>query len=341
MGNSFVYVTRGGIRESEHFGSIAVVSSSGKLLAHYGDPNYVTFARSSAKPMQAIPLVESGAVETFLFDESDLAQCCASHSSELQHTERVLSMLQKIGLDESYLQCGPHIPHSMETYDRLIRAGKALTSLYSNCSGKHTGMLAYSKHIGADLSTYYEINHPLQQTILSAVSELTDVPKDRIVIGRDGCGVPTFALPIANFALSYARFTNPEGLKHGEAMKRISAAMRSYPELVGGTDRFDTDLMKVTNGRILAKVGAEGFIIAADTIRKFALAIKVQDGNSRAIPPAVIRTLAAMDALSSEEREWLHKYEEPELLNTRGEKIGNIIADFELEFKSSAHVTAS
>lgn len=331
MGNSIVRVTRGGITESQHEIAVAVVSSDGRLLARVGDVHLATFARSSAKPIQAIPLVESGAADYFHFDEADVALSCASHSSELQHTNRVSNLLERIGLDETYLQCGPHIPHSMETYDRVLLAGQKLSSLYSNCSGKHTGMLAYAQFTKSDPKTYHRLEHPLQQEVLGLVSELTEVDREKIAIGTDGCGVPAFGLPIENWALGFAKFADPANRPHGEAMARISAAMRAFPELVGGTDRFDTDLMKVTQGRLLAKGGAEGFMAVVVPEAKLAISMKVVDGNSRAIPPSIIKTLWEMNLITTDEMSELAKYEHPSLTNTRNEEVGEIIPDFQLD----------
>ncbi|MCL6454801.1 MAG: asparaginase [Alicyclobacillus sp.] len=328
--NPMVTVSRGGIVESFHHGVVSIVDGAGKQIAHYGDTRLVTFARSSAKPIQAIPVVESGALEAFGLEEADLALFCASHSSELQHTDRVAKVLERIGLDESYLKCGGHIPHSMETYDRLIREGKRPTSLYSNCSGKHSGMLTYCQQTGTDPNTYHLPEHPLQQRILEILSELTEVPAADIVLGTDGCGVPCFALPVENWARAMAKFTVPETQSHGEAMRRIVQAMGRYPALVGGTGRFDTDLMTATNGRIVAKGGAEGFIIVIDTEHQWGLAAKMKDGNARGIAPVVIQALLQMDALSQKERTLLGRYERPELRNTRDEVIGHITAEFEL-----------
>lgn len=325
-----VTVTRGGIVESYHDGVVAVVDGSGKQIAHYGDTGLVTFARSSAKPIQAIAVVESGAFDAFGFEEADLALFCASHSSELQHTDRVANVLERIGLDESYLKCGGHVPHSMDTYDRLIREGKRPTSLYSNCSGKHSGMLTYCQHTGTDAHTYHLPNHPLQREILKVLSDLTEVAQADIVLGTDGCGVPCFGLAVESWARGIAKFTVPDGQPHGDAMRRITKAMGTYPALVGGTDRFDTDLMKATNGRIVAKGGAEGFIIVMDTSNKWAMAAKMTDGNARGIAPIVIQTLMQMDALSQKERTLLGRYERPEIVNTLKAIVGHITAEMEL-----------
>lgn len=325
-----VTVTRGGIVESYHDGVVSVVDGSGKQIAHYGDSRLVTFARSSAKPIQAIAVAESGALDAFGLEEADLALFCASHSSELQHTDRVANVLERIGLDESYLKCGGHVPHSMETYDRLILAGKRPTSLYSNCSGKHSGMLTYCQHTKTDPNTYHLPNHPLQKEILKILSDLTEVPQADIVLGTDGCGVPCFAMPVESWARGIAKFTVPDNQPHGAAMRRIVKAMGTYPALVGGTDRFDTDLMKATDGRIVAKGGAEGFIIVMDTLNKWAIAAKMKDGNARGIAPVVIQTLLQMDALSQKERTLLGRYERPEISNTLKDTVGHITAEFDL-----------
>lgn len=332
MGTSLVRVTRGGITESQHEIVIAIVNSAGQVLGSVGDVSLPTFARSSAKPIQAIPLVESGAADYFQFDEPDLALSCASHSAELQHTDRVSGILQRIGLDESYLQCGPHMPDSMETYDRLLLAGQKLTSLYSNCSGKHTGMLAYAQFLKTDVRTYHKLEHPLQQEILRLVAELSGVNKEDIVTATDGCGVPTFGLPLKNWAMGFAKFADPDTQSHGQAMRRISSAMRAYPELVGGTNRFDTDLMQATRGRVLAKGGAEGFMAVIVPESRLAVAIKVKDGNTRAIPPSIIKTLWGLQVISQDELRQLTKYEHPVLTNTRNEEVGEISPDFEIVF---------
>jgi L-asparaginase II len=146
-----VDVHRGGRVESSHFGHIAVVDSDGKLLYSLGDPYRVTYARSSLKPLQTIPVVETGAADRFELSGADVSLCCASHSGEAQHTDRVLAILGRAGIEDSALQCGTHIPHAQDTYKKLIAAGKDLTPLYNNCSGKHSGMLVTAKHMGETL----------------------------------------------------------------------------------------------------------------------------------------------------------------------------------------------
>jgi len=326
----FVRVTRGPVDESWHAGAIAVANAEGEIVAHYGDLDFFTFARSSCKPIQAIPVVESGALETFGLDDTHLALMCASHSSEPMHVEKASEILRGIGLGPEHLVCGVHVPHSREAYEEMVRRGEALSAIHNNCSGKHAGMLAYCKATGADPLTYAEIDHPLQQAILRTLSELAGVPKEDIRIGVDGCGVPVHAISLRAWARAFASFVG-DGGTHAPAMKRILAAMGRHPELVGGSrDRFDTDLMRATNGRIVAKGGAEGFLAVIDTGLRLAMVIKVLDGNTRAIPPVALKALTDLGAITAAEREALRTYVEPAVLNTQGREVGRIVAEFSL-----------
>ncbi|WP_304458568.1 asparaginase [Alicyclobacillus sendaiensis] len=326
----FVRVTRGAVDESWHAGAIAVANPEGEIVASYGDLDFFTFARSSCKPIQAIPVVESGALEAFGLDESHLALMCASHSSEPMHVEKANEILQSIGLGPEHLVCGVHVPHSREAYEDLLRRGGTLTAIHNNCSGKHAGMLAYCRATGADPSSYAELDHPLQQAILRTLSELAGVPVDDIRVGVDGCGVPVHAIPLRAWARAFASFLRP-GAPHAAAMKRILSAMGRHPELVGGSrDRFDTDLMRATQGRIVAKGGAEGFLAVMDTRLGLAMVVKVLDGNARAIPPVALKVLTDLGAISAGERDSLHAYVEPSVLNTQGREVGRIIAEFSL-----------
>ncbi|MCS0543363.1 asparaginase, partial [Aeromonas veronii] len=196
-------VYRGGRVESSHFGHIAVVNSDGKLLYSLGDPNRVTYARSSAKPLQTIPVIETDAADFYDLSEADISLCCASHSGEAQHTDRVLDILKRAGIDESFLQCGTHIPHAHDTYKNLIASGKELTPLYNNCSGKHTGMLVTANHMKEALEDYYQLSHPVQKRILNVISEVSDYPIEKITMGTDGCGVPVHALPLERWAYAF------------------------------------------------------------------------------------------------------------------------------------------
>ena len=265
-----VEVYRGRRMESSHSGHIAVVNSDGKLLYFAGDPYRLTYARSSVKPIQAIPVLETGAADKFSLTDVDLAVICSSHNGELQHTDRVLSILHKAKIGVEALQCGIHIPLAIDVYEKLIREGKEPTPLYNNCSGKHAGMLLTAKHMGEPLEDYYKPEHPVQQRILKVISVIAEYQIDKIGIGKDGCGAPEHAMPLERLVYSFARLADPKTLENGRAMdiKKITAAMTYYPEMVGGTGRFCTDFMKVAKGRLLRlsyfNVSEEGYAKSAN-----------------------------------------------------------------------------
>lgn len=337
--DSPIYVYRGNYIESSHNVHIAVVHVSGEVIAYYGDPYRQTFARSSMKPFQAIPIAESGTMEAFSITEKELALFCASHSGEQFHRQAVAEVLKKINLEEEYLQCGTHIPIDMESYCEVIKDGKKLSALYSNCSGKHVGMLAACKKQAIDVHTYRELSHPYQQQILTTISDITSYKRERISIAVDGCGVPVHRIPLYNLALAFSRLAAPDNWKlekkgesdRKQALKRIRDAMTTFPDMVAGTKRFDTDLMSAYQGRIVAKGGAEGVHCFADKETGIGVAIKVADGNARAASVASMEVLRQLniDPLLSEQ---LADYRIVPVHNARKESIGKIVAAFQLNF---------
>lgn len=333
MNNKLVEVHRGGRMESSHTGHIAVVNAEGKLLYSVGDPMRITFARSSVKPIQAIQVVETGAADRYHLSDADLSLCCASHSGEAQHTDRVLAILSRAGISEQALQCGTHIPHSQETYKQLIASGKDLTPLYNNCSGKHTGMLITAKHMGESLEDYYRLEHPVQQRNLQAMSEVADYPKEKIGIGVDGCGVPVFALPLERLAYAFARMSQPEtlGPNRAKVVDRIINAMMKHPEMVGGTGRFCTDFMRAARGRMFGKAGAEAVYCIGDKVTGIGIAIKIEDGGARAMYPVALEVLRQLGFITEEQLDEVSHHYRPKLKNARQEEIGEIIPFFTLQ----------
>src|SRR5438874_8635725 len=246
----FVDSYRGSVLESRHTIHVAVVDGSGRLTARSGNPDLITFWRSGAKPFQALPPVEDGAVEHFRLTRQDIALACASHSSEPGQVALVRDFLQRIGCSERDLMCGPHRPLSDAVAKDYETRGVRLTAVSSNCSGKHTGMLALAKHHGWPTEFYARIEHPVQQRCLKAVSKYTDVPAKEIGVAVDGCGVATFALPLRSMALAYTRLRIPQS--------PILQAMLHHPELVAGEGRPCTEMMRAHPGRVVAKVGPGG-----------------------------------------------------------------------------------
>ena len=310
-------LTRGRVIESIHLGAIAVVDSQGALLHSYGDPHTVAFLRSSAKPFQALPFVERLGVEHFGFTPKELALACASHVTAQIHLDAVRGLQAKIGIRESDLQCGAHLPGDPAMLKFVIKNDITPTANFNNCSGKHTAMLAHAKMRGLPLDTYLSPDHPVQRDILACFAEMSGLSRERIALGADGCSAPNFAAPLFNAALAMARLCDPRDLGEARAAacRKITSAMTSHPEMISGPGEFDCELMKAGGGRLLTKRGAEGFQITGILPgvigeRGLGIAFKVMDGDpsrmndklefSARVRPAVtleiLRQLGALDA---------------------------------------------
>ncbi len=337
---ALVEVWRGSIVESRHRGHIAAVTGEGKTVAALGAPDTVTFVRSSGKPFQALPLIVSGAADRFGFTVQEIAIACGSHSGEPVHVETVRSMLRKIGCEEAALKCGVHEPFSAEVARELARNQQSPNVLQNNCSGKHAGMIALARHVGAPTETYDQWTNPVQQMIGRTVSQFSDVPLDRIAIGTDGCGVPVFGISVRAMALMYARLVAPPAAfdEHArDAAQRVVRAMISFPEMIGGSRaRLDTELIKAGNGRLISKIGAEGVYTIGvlpcnDWPSGLGLALKIEDGDDhRARPPAVIEALRQLGVLTKQELTALADYAPTAITNRRGERVGEARAAFAL-----------
>ena len=283
-------ITRGRVVESTHFGSIAVIDSTGKLLHSYGDPHSVAFLRSSAKPFQALPFIERGGVEHFNLTQSELALACASHETAQMHLDAVKAMQAKVGIRESDLQCGPHLPGDASNLKMVIQQGISPTPNFNNCSGKHTAMLAHAKMRGLPLENYLDFEHPIQKDILKTFSEMCGIEIEKIELGIDGCSAPNFAVPLRNAALGMACMCDPHTLSETRAIacKKITSAMAAHSEMVSNYGEFDCELMKVGAGRIITKRGAEGFQIVGLMPGVYGengvgIAFKVTDGDKSAM----------------------------------------------------------
>jgi L-asparaginase II len=255
-------LTRGNIVESIHFGAVAVVDSSGRLLAWYGDPKIVTYMRSSAKPLQALSFIEHGGDQAFHLTSKEIAILCASHEGTDEHVEVIKAIQDKVGVQESDLLCGTHPLSHIPTVEAMRARGETLTPNRNNCSGKHTGMLAYARMRGLPIADYINPEHPIQKTILETISEMCGMDPGQVEIGKDGCSAPNFAIPLSNAALGFARLCDPRSLsqERAAACRRITSAMIANPAMVDGAGRFDTSIMEICSKRIIAKAGAEGYM---------------------------------------------------------------------------------
>jgi L-asparaginase II len=328
-GSARVEVWRGSILESVHEVCVAVCDANGSVRAGAGDTQRTVFARSAVKPLQALPLVEDGAAARFEVSEREIALTCASHSGEPIHVEAAAKLLQRIGATEAALACGAHRPWSAAAAKALRARGEAPSALHNNCSGKHAGMLALARHHGWPLHGYQRADHPVQQRVLAEIARWTRVPPDDIVTAVDGCGILTFALPLASWASAFARFA-AAARRTDNGSAAVLRAMVRHPEYVAGTDRLCTALMRVAGGRIAVKLGAEGVYCAAVPGAELGIALKVVDGARRAVEPATVAVLHGLGLLSADEVAELARFAEPDVLNQRGERVGTIRAHIAL-----------
>jgi len=331
-----IAITRGDLDESMHFGAVVVADADGKVLASAGSPDTTTYLRSTAKPLQSLPLLESGAADHFRLTPAETAITIGSHGGEPRHVETVRGILAKIGLSEEFLMCGTHPPYHKPSARALERENKRPGALHNNCSGKHAGMLALARFRGEPPEGYYRSEHAVQREILEAVASMTRVARDAIHIAIDGCSAPTFGVPLEAAAGAFARLMDPEGYTSARryAVRRAVEAMVAHPEMVAGEGRLDTDLMSAARGGLIAKVGAEGFygIGFHKGGRGYGIALKVADGESeRARTAMVLRALEDLEILDRPRLDELAAAHLPEIKNRRGIVVGKVEARFHLK----------
>ena len=332
MSTPLVSVSRGELVESLHRGHIAVVDSRGKVLWQAGNPMYVTYFRSSAKPLQVLPIIESGAVDRYAINDRELTVMAASHHGEDCHVEAVMSILGKIGLEESCLKCGVHMPTNRMQAARLVKEGISVTPVYNNCSGKHAGMLAYAMHNGYPIDNYLDRENPVQVNMWKAVAEVSGLPPEKVVRGVDGCGVGVFGMPIANMAYAYARLADPGALPEcfRDPAQRMTSAMIEYPEMIGGSSDFGSNLMRNGGGTVFAKGGAEGLFCVGVPRLGIGIAVKIEDGVSRGLQTSVMEVLRVLDIAGPEMLNEEQTSVAAPIRNCRKEGVGEITPCFEL-----------
>lgn len=326
--------TRGGWTENVHFGVAAIVTPEGRLVAGLGDPNRPVFLRSAAKPVQLLHLLEAGGEEAFSLSQREIALMCSSHAGSDDHVAVVRALLDRVGLDEEALGCGAHPPLDAEAADKLRSEGCQPEPAHNNCSANHVGQLLACRLLELPLESYLELDHPLQRQVLSRIAEFAGLGEEAIETGTDGCGLPSFRLPAVNAAQVYARLADPSGPATASLAGHVSTvidAMVAHPEMVAGTGRFTTELIRRTGGRVIGKEGADGFYGAA--VRgpvALGVAIKIADGNEACRDAVVVEALRQAGCLSEAEFDALGPFQRKELLNHSGERIGELAADLEL-----------
>jgi L-asparaginase II len=346
-----VRVLRGDVIETTHAAHVAVVDAGGRLLYAVGDPHRMTLVRSAAKPAQALAVVETGALERFGFDDADLALMCASHSSEDRHIERARAMLAKLSATEADLRCGGHAPLSDAVYKAWIKRDFTPGPACSNCSGKHAGMLAGARSIGATLADYHLPSHPLQQHVKRVVAQVCDLPEADVEWAIDGCNLPTPAFALDRLARLFVKLADAEDRSgtptkthadsRTQALAHIYRAMTTYPELVAGEGRFCTTLMRAFEGALVSKVGAAGSYAigvraSAATARHtggpaLGISIKIEDGDLTALYASVVEVLRQLRIGTAEQIAQLSKFDAPRIVNTMGIETGYVAPQFELQ----------
>lgn len=316
-----VEITRGDLVESVHRGSIAIADADGQIAFALGDIETPVYPRSSLKPIQALPLLESGAAEAFGLSDEEVALACASHSSEPMHTTRVAAWLERIGCTVDDLACGAHPVRDEPVWEAMMKRGEAPTRIHNNCSGKHSGFLTVARHWDIATSGYEKHDHPVQRAVAKALGELSGIDGE-LPWGVDGCAAPNFALPLSGFARALAKLAAPDGLEatRANAAKRIVRAMTAHPELVSGTGRACATLMRAGKGRVAVKTGAEGFFAAMIPELGFGIALKIDDGAGRASETTMAAILDQLGLLGDDKP--AHDMIRAPVTNTRNTIVG-------------------
>lgn len=333
MSEQLIEVLRGDIVECIHRGDIAVTNASGQLLASVGDPEKCTYFRSAAKPLQALNVFISGAHKKYRFSAAEIAVICSSHYAEPFHLEAVGTILEKAGLHEEHVLGGVVTSLNPQYALQLAAENVQLTPLFSDCSGKHAGMLATCIHNNYDLKNYLLADHPVQKEILRIIAEMCAINAAEIAIGIDGCSAPVHALPLANMAVGFARIANAHRApqQYRGAAQTIFDSMNERPEMVSGTGGFCTELMRKTNGKLVGKIGAEGVYCMGIKNQDIGIAIKVESGNMAMLPPIALSVLEQLDLLSDHELAQLAPYRRVDNLNDVNTVVGHISPVFSLK----------
>ncbi len=321
-----VEVTRGGLVESAHRGAIAVVDASGTVHSSIGDIERAIFPRSAVKMLQALPLVETGAAEALDFTPEELALACSSHNGEEVHVNTARVMLIKAGLDDEALECGPQWPARDADRAALICNGESPCALHNNCSGKHAGFLGLARVMGVPTKGYVEPDHPVQQEIRAVMEEMTGASLVADKCGIDGCSIPTWATPLSGLARAFACLGTGEGLEpnRGLAAATLYDACTCHPHMVAGTGRFCTDVIAGFSQRVYVKTGAEGVFCASIPELGLGVALKCDDGTTRASEAMMAGVISALMLADEDEAAVLARFHHAPIKTRRGVSVGEI-----------------
>ena len=323
--------TRGTFVENRHRGAFVVCDSGGRVIASAGDVARPVFPRSAIKSIQALAIFSSGADQQFDIGDEELALACASHHGEDIHIAGVRSFLSHLGLGLDDLECGAHQPANPAAREALRAHGDRPSPLHNNCSGKHSGMLAVARALGAETAGYIEREHPVQREVRRVIETVVDEQLSVDRCGTDGCSIPTWAAPLVAFARGFACMA--AGDLPGElapAAKRIFDAATSHPLLVAGTGHFDTLVMEAFGGRVMQKGGAEGVQCGAIRDKGWGYAIKIDDGDMDASVSVIAELLLALAEPNDAQGRVLSRFTSQTIRNVRNLDVGEMRGTDEL-----------
>jgi L-asparaginase II len=321
-----IAVKRGERVESRHLADAVVAAADGSIVAVHGDGDRPTFPRSAIKALQALALVESGAADSLGLAPRHIALACASHAGEEFHIAAATEMLEAAGLSPACLECGAHWPSRRADQNRLVLAGCEPGAIHNNCSGKHSGFLCFAAHERMETAGYVGIAHPVQRALAGILTETIGQAHGVENHGIEGCSIPTYAIPLGSIAQAFARFGVGEGggPLRGRAMLRIRDACLAHPEMVGGSEKFDTLFMRALGDRVFTKTGAEGVFVAALPEKGLGIALKVRDGADRASQVALAGLVESLLELDEMTLNSLSSLVNPQLFNWNGLRVGEI-----------------
>lgn len=329
-----VEVLRGAMVESAHQGALAIVDAQGRMVLSLGDAERLVFPRSAVKVLQALPLLTSGAADRLGLSDAELALACASHSGEPRHVQTARSMLEKAGLGPDALECGTQWPERKPVLKDMINRGENATALHNNCSGKHAGFICLACHMAQRQGVpaagftrgYVDAAHPVMREVSAALSEASDTDLSKVTPGTDGCSIPTYPFKLRQLALAFARIGTGSHLspERAQAAARLRRAVAREPFMVGGSDRFDTQVMACFGEQVFCKVGAEGVYCASFPQQGLGLALKIDDGNVRGAEVAMATLIGAIVPEDERGRALIAGLRQPVLSNWNGLTVGSL-----------------
>jgi L-asparaginase II len=326
MNTITTFITRGKINESIHNSKCLIKDSNYNTIFSTNDDNDLVYPRSAIKIFQAIPFVKSNAYKKYKLTTKQLAISCASHCGEKEHIQVLQDWLKKIKKNKKILQCGIHNPLNLDSSNKLLLKGNKANQLHNNCAGKHLGMLSGCLMYDMDLNNYLDFNHPYQKDIRKHLEYFMECKIQNKQKGIDGCNAPQYAFPLNKIAIAMIKLakTYSDTLPFSTEIKLLLNAISKYPHLTGGLEKYDSQLMRITNGRLFAKGGAEGVILFVDKDKKIGGIIKVSDGNNRALPSSANEIFKKLNILNKNELQELSKWTNEIIRNHTNKKIGKI-----------------